>query len=111
MKFFKQKQTTTVRTVDPRSKKFVESANALLEKHGITDGVKKAKCAVAMFRQGLKFARKLQSALAKKQPTDKVIDGCAPEMCALLAQYGITSPEEQEDIIIEFFSSLTGLAS
>ena len=102
MKFFVRKQNAP--KIDPRSEKFVAAVSEILNAHGIKDSVEQAKCSLALFQEGIKFAQGLKRANGRN--TDAVIETHGIKMAAILKQYGITDETEQETMIMEFFAIL-----
>ena len=105
MKFFVRKQNSP--KIDPRSEKFVAAASETLNAHGIKDPVKQSQCSLALFQEGIKFAKALKRANGRN--TDAVIETHGTKMAAVLKEYGITDESEQETMIMDFFAILLKL--
>ena len=107
MKFFAKHNAK----IDPRSRKFVEVVTTLLEKHGITDEKKRGQCSFYLFQSTIKYYRKMQGIFEKgaEAVDEATAQKQAEDMAGILSKYGITTPDEQEEIIMEYFSTLTDM--
>lgn len=108
MKFFTKtvKVKTTNQNADPRSQKFVDVITKILEDHGVADETKRKQCAFYLFNATKKFYK----GVSQNQIDDSKLLRMAEEMKKALARFGITVEEDQEEIILEFFTTLNALA-
>jgi len=108
MRFFTKTVKVKVndQKVDPRSQKFVDTITSILEDHGIADDTKRKQCAFYLFNATKKFYKGIANTL---EMDGNKLQRMAEEMKKSLSKFGITGEEDQEEIILEYFTKLNEL--
>jgi hypothetical protein len=94
--------------VDPRSKKFVTVIEGLLKEHGVTDKRAIGECSHQLLKATQRFFKNLS-------PSDDYTVGEVAELekkfREIMAAYGITEEEAQDEIFIGYFGALNELGA
>ena len=94
--------------VDPRSIKFVAVIEGLLQEHGVTDKRAIGECSHQLLKATQRFFKNLSP--GDDYGVDEVA-GLEKKFREIMAAYGITEEEAQDEIFIGYFGALNQLGA